>query len=108
MRRMLIGCGMALALLASTAPAFAGWHEFWARAKMDYRRNAAWPEPFTTIDRQVTREPFEIQKNNGWRLQNTIGALLFNRDTNEVNPAGEQQIQWIVPLAQAGLGCHVG
>ena len=99
MRRFWMGCTLAVTLLASTTSAQAGWNEFWARYRVDYRRNAAWPEPFNSTDWRVAREPFEIQKNNGWRLQNTIGSLLFNRDTNEVNSAGEQQIKWIVNQA---------
>lgn len=85
---------VAALLIAGTAQA--GWHEFWARAKTDYHRNNAWPEPFQTMDRNSTREPFELQKNNGWRLQNTIGTLLFDKNTNEVNQAGDQQIRWIL------------
>lgn len=88
-----------LALLLLAGSAQAGWHEFWARVKTDYHRNNAWPEPFVTIDRNATREPFEIQKNNGWRLQNTIGTLLFEKNSNEVNQAGEQQIRWILTQA---------
>lgn len=85
-----------VAALMLTGTAHAGWNEFWSRFKTDYHRNNAWPEPFVSADRAATREPFELQKNNGWRLQNTIGTLLFDKNTNEVNQAGEQQIRWIL------------
>src|SRR5688500_17555213 len=60
MRRMLILGGFAAAVL-TVSSAHADWHEFWHRVGVDFHRNNAWPEPFLSADRQVTREYFRIQ-----------------------------------------------
>lgn len=72
---------------------------FWQRVHVDFHRNNAWPEPFRSADRAVTREYFCIQANNGWRSQNTIGTFLFNPETQELNRAGELKVKWVVTQA---------
>jgi hypothetical protein len=69
---------------------------FWQRVHVDFHRNNAWPEPFQSADRAVTREYFCIQVNNGWRAQNTIGTFLYNPETQELNRAGELKVKWVV------------
>jgi hypothetical protein len=95
MRRLLMVCGTAAVLAGYAQTACAGWQEFWARAKVDFHRNNAWPEPFLSADRQVTREYFRIQVSNGWRLQNTIGKWFFD-DNDVLNQAGDLKIKHIV------------
>ena len=70
--------------------------EFWNRFKKDTHRNNYWPEPFVTGDRLAVREPFAIQANNGWRLQNTIGDGYFEPETQELNLAGQMKVKWVV------------
>lgn len=72
---------------------------FWQSVHRDFHRNNAWPEPFQSADRAVTREYFCIQVNNGWKMQNTVGTFLFNPETQELNRAGELQVKWIVTQA---------
>jgi len=87
------------ATAAAQHPVAAQDHGFWARVHLDFHRNNAWPEPFLSADRAVTREYFCIQVNNGWKMQNTIGTFLFNPETQELNRAGELQVKWIVTQA---------
>jgi nitrogen fixation protein len=70
--------------------------DFWSRFKKDTHRNNYWPEPFATADRLAVREPFAIQTNNGWRLQNTIGDVYFEPDTQELNLAGQMKVKWVL------------
>ena len=94
MRRMLLLGGFGAALLLTTS-ANADWHEFWTGVKVDFHRNNAWPEPFLSADREVTREYFRIQVNNGWRMQNTIGRWFFDDETNQLNEAGEIKLRQV-------------
>jgi hypothetical protein len=104
MRRWILTSSLGAAFLVGsglgfTPSAFADWHEFWHRVKVDTHRNNAWPEPFRTADRAAQREPFCIMVDNGWKAQNTIGTFLFNAETNELNSAGEKQVKWVVTQA---------
>ncbi len=93
MRRLLTTCGLA-ASLALTSAVQAG--DFWHRNKVDFNRNNAWPEPFQSADRALTREFWHIQVNNGWRLQNTVGNLFYEEGSNELTRAGDLKIRQIV------------
>ena len=93
MRRLLTTCGLA-ATLALTSAAQAG--DFWYRNKVDFHRNNAWPEPFQSADRALTRDFWQIQVNNGWRLQNTVGNLFYEEGSNDLTRAGELKIKQIV------------
>lgn len=95
MRRLLTVCGLAATLTFNTA-AQAGWGEFWYRNKVDFHRNNAWPEPFQSADRSLTREYWNIQVNNGWRLQNTVGNWFYEEGSNELTRAGELKVKQIV------------
>jgi uncharacterized membrane protein YgcG len=92
---MLIVSGFGAALLL-TASANADWHEFWHRVGVDFHRNNAWPEPFVSADRQVTREYFRLMVNNGWRMENTMGKWFFDEETNTLNAAGDAKLRHIV------------
>jgi hypothetical protein len=104
MRRWILTSSLGAAFVAGSSYFFApqataGWNEFWHRVHVDFHRNNAWPEPFQTADRAAAREPFCIMVNNGWKMQNTIGTFLFNRETNELNSAGESKVKWVVTQA---------
>jgi uncharacterized membrane protein YgcG len=88
-----------ISLSLAGGSAFAGWHEWWHRVHVDFYRNNSWPEPFSTIDRAAEREPFCIMVDNGWKMQNTIGTFLFDRETQRLNQAGELLVKWIVTQA---------
>lgn len=97
MRRLLTTCGLAASLaLTSAAGAVAGNGDFWYRNKVDWHRNNAWPEPFQSADRAITREYWHIQVNNGWRLQNTVGNFFFEEGSNDLTRAGELKVRQIV------------
>jgi hypothetical protein len=101
MRRSLWAILSLLCVASVSLPAVAGegWHEFWHRVYVDYHRNNAWPEPFQTADRAAAREAWCIQTDNGWKMQNTVGTFLFDRETQQLNQAGELLVKWIVTQA---------
>jgi hypothetical protein len=76
MRRLVV-----LAIVGSIAPlAQAGWPELHAEFHRDRIRNNAWPQPFRGMDATAVANPFELQKNNGWREFNTIGSNFFDKE----------------------------
>jgi hypothetical protein len=102
MRRWLwaASASFGFALAASSAQAAnGGWHAFWERTHVDFYRNNSWPEPFRTADRNLEREPFCIQVDNGWKMQNTLGSILFDPTTQQLNQAGDLLVRWIVTQA---------
>lgn len=100
MRRWLLAGTAAVGLSLASVPVWAGgWEHFWTRVHVDTHRNNAWPEPFRTADRASVREPFCIQTDNGWKMQNTVGTYLFDIETHELNQAGELLVKWIVTQA---------
>ncbi|QDU29826.1 hypothetical protein ETAA8_49410 [Anatilimnocola aggregata] len=104
MRQWFLASSLGLALIAGgstflVSTSAAEEPTFWQRVKIDFHRNNAWPEPFQTADRAVTREPFCIMVNNGWKMQNTIGTYLFSPETQELNRAGELKVKWVITQA---------
>jgi uncharacterized membrane protein YgcG len=102
MRRAFLACvaSVGVAFASSTAQAGnGGWQTFWERVHVDFYRNNTWPEPFQTADRLAAREPWCIQADNGWKMQNTIGTFLYDRETQRLNQAGELLVRWIVTQA---------
>ena len=86
-------CGMCL-----HSPVWAG--DFWHRCYIDARRMNSWPDPFRMVDREAARAPFEVMKDAGWRLENTLVDALFT-DEQELTRAGKIKIRHIltqVPL----------
>lgn len=73
--------------------------DFWSRWKTDWHRNNMWPQPFIVADRAAVCEPFAIQVNNGWRLQNTIGDAYFDPATQDLTIAGHAKVKWIAQQA---------
>ena len=85
--------------IGSTVSAGERWHDFWHGVHVDFHRNNSWPEPFRTADRANAREAWCIMTDNGWKMQNTIGSILFDRETNQLNNAGDLLVKWIVTQA---------
>ncbi len=48
-------------------------------AKVDRWRNTLWPSPFRAEDSVAVTNVFDIQRNNGWRLYNTLGTPMFDQ-----------------------------
>ena len=103
MRRVSLTCLALVGLTFASSPALAadgsGWNAFWHRVHTDFYRNNTWPQPFEAADRAAAREPFCIQTDNGWKMQNTIGTFLFDTETQRLNTAGELLVKWIVTQA---------
>jgi len=76
-----------------------GVNQFWHSCTVDFYRNNSWPEPFLTADKMAVRLPYCIQTDNGWKMQNTVGTYLFDRDTQQINQAGELLVKWIITQA---------
>jgi len=75
------------------------WHAFWKRSHGDLYQQRVWPRPFVRMDRESTQRPFEMMKNSGWRLHNTIYDPLFEENTQELTEAGRLLVHWIVTQA---------
>lgn len=90
-----------LALVGGSMPSLASadWHSFWRAVDVDYARVQAWPQPFTDVDARQTVMPFEVMKQNGWRLHNTIGHDLFRDVDGALMAAGHRRVQWIATQA---------
>jgi hypothetical protein len=97
MRRTYFAALTSFVLLTLGGVSLAG--DFWERSKLDWHRNNMWPQPFIVADRISVCEPFAIQTNNGWRLQNTIGDAYFDPNNQELTVAGQTKVKWIVQQA---------
>ncbi|MFN3189298.1 MAG: hypothetical protein ACE361_02155 [Aureliella sp.] len=62
----------------------------------DYYRNKAWPMPFRAQDTSAVLSYFEVQRNNGWKLNNTLGASMFDPASCSLNDSGRAHVKWIV------------
>src|SRR5438105_11175434 len=80
-------------------PGTGGFNQFWDKCRVDFNRNTAWPQPFLTADKIAVRTPWCIQTDNGWKMQNTVGTFLFDRDTQQINEAGDLLVKWILTQA---------
>lgn len=65
----------------------------------DYYRNKSWPMPFRAMDSQTVMNYFDVQRNNGWKLNNTVGQSMFDAETFSLNDAGRAHVKWIVTRA---------
>lgn len=81
-----------LLVIAAASPAAADWNSFWHGVRVDYHRNNAWPHPFSEMAAAQTRMPFAVQKENGWRLHNTLSHELFRGGDGVLTVAGQQQL----------------
>lgn len=66
---------------------------------LDFFRNKRWPEPFRAQDTLSVMNYMEIQRNNGWRLHNTLGAGMYDTTHNVLTNSGLAHIRWIVSRA---------
>ena len=90
---------MAVSLTASTA--MADWNSLKHKTKVGYHRNNAWPDPFNEADAMDVVRPFEIMKQNGWKLHNTIGHELFREGDGALLASGNRRVHWIATQAPA-------
>lgn len=65
----------------------------------DFYRNKMWPHPFRAMDTTSVLRYFEVQRNNGWKLQNTLGNAMFDPITHQLTDAGRSHMAWIVTQA---------
>lgn len=92
--RVLLFSGLCLAVTSTSVDA--GWHEFWNRFHLDFHRNNCWPEPFESVDRKATREPFAVMVNNGWRRETTLGRAFFHPESQKLTEGGKHRVHWIL------------
>lgn len=67
--------------------------------RYDYYRNKMWPLPFRAEDTRSVLDHFAVQRNNGWKLHNTVGTAMFDPQTQTLTDSGKAQIRWIVTRA---------
>lgn len=72
---------------------------FAQRFHTDYYRNVRWPTPFRAMDSSSVLAYLEVQRNNGWKLHNTLGAAMYDRNTNTLTDSGRAHVRWIVSRA---------
>ena len=90
--RLLASATLAVAAIAITAgSANADWSNFWHQFHIDTHRNNAWPDPFNEADARDVVAPFEVMKQNGWKLHNTIGHELFREGDGVLMASGTQR-----------------
>ncbi|GIW97447.1 MAG: hypothetical protein KatS3mg111_0780 [Pirellulaceae bacterium] len=97
---MAIGWGMATETKAQS-PGL-GWghlQDSCEQFKRDFHRNRLWPAPFRAMDTAAVMSYFEVQRDNGWRLHNTLGTGMFDPSTNQLTDAGYMHLRWIVTQA---------
>lgn len=66
-----------------------------------YYRNVHWPSPFKIQDLNAVTSYFDIQRENGWKLHNTLGNALFDPQTNCLTDSGKRHIHSILADAPA-------
>ncbi|RMF38546.1 MAG: hypothetical protein D6753_15665 [Planctomycetota bacterium] len=71
-------------------------HEKYQQFRTDFHRNRLWPHPFRAQDSAAVMRFFDVQRDNGWRLHNTLGAGMFDSNTNQLTDAGRMHLRWIV------------
>ncbi len=67
--------------------------------RYDYYRNKMWPLPFRSMDTRSVLDHFAVQRNNGWKLHNTVGASMFDPTTQQLTDSGKAHVRWIVSRA---------
>ncbi len=70
------------------------------RAGLDYSRNAAWPTPFSEMDRGSYRAMFQPCFDRGWELEATLSDACFDESgrLNRLGAAKIAQVQRHSPL----------
>jgi len=75
------------------------WQAFRNRANLDYSRNAAWPAPFNTVDRQTYRAMFQPCFDRGWEIEHTLSDACFDATTGKLNNLGAAKVAQVVQAA---------
>jgi len=70
-----------------------------ARARLDYNRNAAWPQPFLDADRAAYQGFIQPCIDRGWEIQNTLSDDCFDGRTGRLNRMGAAKIRDVVHAA---------
>lgn len=70
-----------------------------SRARLDYNRNAAWPQPFVIADRAAYKGFIQPCINRGWEIQNTLSDDCFDGRTGRLNRMGAARIRDVVHAA---------
>jgi hypothetical protein len=102
MTHLLQNCRVWILLLSISglgAQVYADWHSFWHGLHIGKARNHAWPDPFNEADATQVVAPFEVMKNNGWRLHNTVGNELFRTGDGALLASGNRRVEWIATQA---------
>lgn len=68
-------------------------------AKTEHWRNSLWPMPFRSVDSVAVTRVFDIQRNNGWRMYNTLGTPMFDPESHQLTDAGKAHLRWIMTYA---------
>lgn len=68
-------------------------------AKTDHWRNNLWPMPFRAQDSIAVTRVFDVQRNNGWRMYNTLGTPMFDGESQQLTDAGKAHLRWIMTYA---------
>jgi hypothetical protein len=98
-RTLVVGALGLAAITISAGNADADWHSFWHKFHVDTARNNAWPDPFNEADARDVVAPFEVMKQNGWKLHNTIGHDLFREGDGVLMASGTNAVHWIATQA---------
>ena len=66
-----------------------------------YHTQKYWPYPYVCGDRAAVRGVWQSQVENGWQMATTLYEYHFDRETNTLNGAGQNQLLWIMQSAPA-------
>jgi len=64
-----------------------------------FHANHYWPHPYNIQDRDDVRLALQTQVNNGWCTATTLYDYHFDMTTQQLNTAGQQQLNWIFTQA---------
>jgi hypothetical protein len=98
----LTGFVAALNLASAPAQEYVSYQEnrgFFRSCHYDFYRNTRWPAPFRAMDTSSVLSYFEVQRNNGWKLHNTLGTAMFDPNTHLLTDSGRAHLRWIVTNA---------
>lgn len=88
-------------LLSLSTGCFGQTHDRLQNARVDKVRNNLWPMPFRSMDSCSVLQYIEAQRNNGWKLNNTLGNAMFDPSVNSLSDSGKSHLRWIVNQAPA-------
>jgi len=61
-----------------------------------FYRNTRWPSPFKLQDIDSVTSYFAVQRENGWKMHNTVGHVLFDPKSDCLTEAGKNHIRSIL------------